>query len=350
MITEAILARFAFASPPQSWAAFGNGHINDTIRVRCADGDYIAQRINGSIFRQPLAVMGNIVRVLDHLARHEPNPRRRLQLVPTREGAGWWQELNGDVWRVYPFMSGTVTIEQVSEPLQAYAAAQAFAQFLARLADLPGGPLATVIPGFHDTPARLAQLAEAAQADSCGRLAEVAEEVRWSLAQGDLAALLVRACARGELVETATHNDTKIGNLLMEPDGRTAACVIDLDTMMPGLVLNDFADLVRSATCRGAEDGDPRDMHADPHLLAALVEGWLAGRGNAASAAERALMPAAGAVITFEQGIRFLTDHLRGDPYYRIHRPGHNRDRALAQLTLARDLIARRADIARLVG
>ena len=221
---------------------------------------------------------------------------------------------------------------------------------MANLADLPGKPLATVLPGFHDTLARLQQLQDAVKADPCGRMAEAAEDVRWALAQEQLAGVLLRACQRGEVHELATHNDTKISNLLFESNGRTAACVIDLDTLMPGLVLNDFADLARSASCRAAEDGDPADMVPDSALLEALVNGWLSGRGSAATAIERALMPDACAVITYEQGIRFLADHLLGDTYYRIHHPGHNLQRARAQLALARGLIARRGDIARYIG
>jgi len=254
------------------------------------------------------------------------------------------------VWRAYPYLVGTKTVERVAEPHQAFVAAEAFARFLANLADLPGKPLATTIPGFHDTLARLAQLQEAVQADPCGRLAEAADDVRWALAQEHLAGVLLRACQRGEVAELATHNDTKISNLLMESDGQTAACVIDLDTLMPGLVLNDFADLARSASCRADEDGDPIDMVPDPALLEALVNGWLSGRGSAATAMELALMPDACAVITYEQGIRFLADHLLGDTYYRIHHPGHNLQRARAQLALAKGLIARRADIARYIN
>lgn len=349
MPPEQILEQFSFPSPVLSWQPFGNGHINNTVRVHCAEGAYIAQRLNRQVFSDGTAVMSNIARVLDHLSGKIPDPRRRLWLLPTRSGARWLTDPTGEIWRVYPLIPDTVTIEQVDAPAQAFAAAHGFARFLAQLADLPGGPLSSVIPGFHDTPTRLAQLVDAARADPCGRLAEVAQEVRWCLDQDELAGQLIRARDSGALAETATHNDTKINNLLLEPDGCTAACVIDLDTLMPGVVLYDFADLVRTGSCRAAEDADPAAMLPDPDLLAALVAGWLSGRGNAASAAERLLMPIAGAVITFEQGIRFLTDHLLGDRYYRIHHPGHNRDRARAQLALARALLARRADLARLI-
>lgn len=348
---RAALARFALSGELLSFERYGNGHINDTLLVTCAGGSvYVAQRLNKHVFPDGAAVMTNIARVLDHLARSEPDPARRLTLIPTRDGARFLTDDAGYHWRVYPFISGARTIERVNEPAQARAAALAFARFLAVLADLPGGPLATVISGFHDTPARLARLAAAAQADACGRKAEVADDLAWALAQGTLAATLTGARDRGGLSDVATHNDTKINNLLMEPSGVVAQCVIDLDTLMPGLPLYDFGDLVRTASCRAAEDGAPADMIPDMSLMAGLVEGWLAGRGAALQPAERELMPLAGAVITYECGMRFLTDHLEGDRYFKIKRPGHNLERARAQFALARGIISRRDDIARLAG
>lgn len=346
----AALAEFVLPGAVSSWERYGNGHINDTLLVHCAGGDVVAQRLNSNVFPDGAAVMGNIARVLDHLARHEPDATRRLSLLPTRAGGRFLCDAEGAYWRIYPFITDSRTIERVSDPAQARVAALAFARFLAQLADLPGGPLATVIPGFHDTLSRLARLQAAAQADVCGRRAEVEAELAWALQQGGLAGSLLRARDSGGLRDMATHNDTKINNLLMEPSGTASRCVIDLDTLMPGLPLYDFGDLVRTASCRAAEDGDPADMVPDPELLAALAEGWLAGRGSALQPAERALMPIAGAVITFECGIRFLTDHLEGDRYFRIARPGHNLQRARAQLALARNIVARRNDLARLAG
>lgn len=348
---RAALASFALSGAITAWERYGNGHINDTLLVTCADNSrYVAQRINKHVFPDGAAVMSNIARVLDHLARSEPDPTRRLALIPTRNGGRFLVDDDGYHWRMYPFISGALTIERMSDPAQARAAAKAFARFIAVLADLPGAPLATVIAGFHDTPARLARLAAAAQADTCGRKAEVAADLEWALAQGGLAATLINTRDRGGLHEIATHNDTKINNLLMEPSGTKAQCVIDLDTLMPGLPLYDFGDLVRTASCRAAEDGDPADMIPDMGLMAGLVEGWLSGRGAALQPAERELMPIAGAVITFEIGSRFLTDHLEGDRYFKIKKPGHNLQRARAQYALAKGLLARQADITRLVN
>jgi aminoglycoside phosphotransferase (APT) family kinase protein len=345
------LDRFAFTGEVQTWERYGNGHINDTLLVTCAGGSaYIAQRLNANVFPDGAAVMNNIARVLDHLARSEPDPTRRLSLIPTRDGARFLVDAEGRHWRAYPFIAGARTVECVSDPALAQAAAGAFARFLAVLADLPGAPLATVIAGFHDTPARLARLAAVAHADLCGRRSEAAEEVAWALGQTTLAGSLLSARDRGGLFEIPTHNDTKINNLLMEPAGHAAQCVIDLDTLMPGLPLYDFGDLVRTASCRAVEDADPGEMVPDMELIAGLVDGWLHGRGGALQPAERDLMAVAGAVITFETGTRFLTYHLDGDRYFRIKRPGHNLRRARAQFALARGLLARRYDISALVA
>lgn len=348
---QAALAQFALSGAVTTWERYGNGHINDTLLVTCADGSrYIAQRLNKYVFPNGPGVMNNIARVLAHLAKSEPDPTRRLSLIPTRDGKPFLVESDGYHWRVYPFIGGARTIERVSEPAQARAAAEAFAKFLATLSDLPGEPLVTVIADFHHTPSRLAKLAASATADRVGRKAEVAADLTWGLAQTELAGTFIKARDRGGLREIATHNDTKINNLLMEPSGTKAQCVIDLDTLMPGLPLYDFGDLVRTAVCRAAEDSDPVDMVPDMSLMAALIEGWLAGRGAALQPAERELMPIAGAVITYEIGTRFLTDHLDGDVYFKIKKPGHNLQRARAQYALAKGLLARQAEITRLVG
>jgi aminoglycoside phosphotransferase (APT) family kinase protein len=326
---DAILARLALPGRVLACARHGNGHINDTLKVVCSGGGIIVQRLNRRVFPDGAAVMGNIQRVLAHLATVEPDPGRRLALIPARDGSPWIEDADGWLWRAYPCVAAR-TIERVASPGQAWAAADAFARFLAQLAGLPGGPLATVIPGFHDTPARLARLATAVAADACGRRAGVAEELAWVAGLAEVAGTLHAGRAGGGLSDLATHNDSKINNLLFADDADAARCVIDLDTLMPGLPLYDFGDLVRTASCRAAEDGEPAAMVPDPELLAALVDGWLSGRGDRLQPAERALMPWAGAVITCETGVRFLTDHLEGDRYFRIHRPGHNRDRARA--------------------
>jgi hypothetical protein len=261
-------------------------------------------------------------------------------LIPTRDGSDWQVDEDGWYWRAYPFVSDTVTIEKIGDGNQAFLAAQAFASFLGHLSTMPGGPLGTVIPRFHDTPDRLKRLGLAAEADVANRRQSVTQDLEWALKQDWLAGVLEEARAIGGLANVPTHNDTKINNLLFSSDGSEPRCVIDLDTLMPGLPLYDFGDLVRTGSCREAEDGPPSAMVPDQELLLRLATGWIAGRGAALQPAECRLLPLAGAVITFECGIRFLTDYLNGDTYFRIKHEHHNLIRARAQLALARNLLS----------
>lgn len=341
MSVERILGEFAFAGALRSWAPFGAGHINRTLHVRCAGGEYLVQRIAPGVFPDGEAVMRNLVRILAH--RRDPGGPA---LVPLRDGGRWLRAGDGAVWRALTFVHGAVAVERAADAEQAHAAARAFAGFLAGLADLPQPALEVVIPGFHDVPTRLGQLVDISCRDPHGRRAEADGDLRGILALAGLAT----ACSFIGGPRGLAHHDAKIGNLLFAADGRTAPRVVDLDTTMPGTPVADFADLVRTASCRAAEDGDPADMEPDPALLTALVDGWLAGRGSACGAEERALMPIAGAAMALEQAVRFLADHLAGDLYYRIAGPGHNLRRARAQLALCRALQRRSVDISRLVA
>jgi aminoglycoside phosphotransferase (APT) family kinase protein len=339
--TDAALSAFALPGPVDHAARYGNGHINDTILAVCGSQRFIAQRLNDRVFPDGDLVMGNIAAVCGHLASVEPDAGRRLQMVPTRDGAHWHIDAEQRRWRVYPFVEGTSTVEQVTRPEQAHAAALSFARFQRQLASYAGPRLGETIRDFHHTPRRLERLHTAAAVDAHGRLAEVQDLVQWALSQADFAGVLVAAQAAGTVPERLTHNDTKINNVLFDAAGRHGRCVIDLDTIMPGLSLYDFGDLVRTSVCRQPEDHDrPDEMVPEASHLDALVTGWLEGCGAVLTAMERQLMLTAAAVMTYEVGVRFLTDHLDGDRYFRIRQPGHNRQRAAAQLALARNLQA----------
>ncbi len=343
-----VLARFAMLGGVLSHERYGNGHINDTFLVRvdqCGSPvRWIVQRINARVFPRPQQVMENIAAVTDSLraASAGADPRSMLSLLPARDGCAWVVDEAGAFWRCYPFIEGSRTIEKVARPEHAHAAARTFGRFVAMLAGYDGPRLHPVIPGFHDTPQRLARLREAVAADAVGRLAGVRAETEWALAHAGLAGGLLAAQAAGEVPERITHNDTKINNVLFHADRDEGLCVIDLDTLMPGLSLFDFGDLVRTATATAAEDEtDLAKVDSDPALYAALAEGWLAELGGTLTPTERRLMPLSGAVITFECGVRFLTDHLAGDTYFRIARPGHNLDRARNQFAMAKAIIRR---------
>jgi len=343
-----IPGRFVSAEP------YGSGHINDTFRVATLPAGLpvftLIQRINHHVFRSPADVMRNIERVTAHLARKvaaEPDSDRRvLALIPTRAGSFSHVDAGGNTWRAYRFISGASSYDQVQSPQQAFAAARAFGEFQQQLADLPAPPLAETIPGFHHTPARFEQFQRALADDFLNRAAQCRAEIDFALAREAFASVLVRA----GLPARVTHNDTKLNNVLFDDSTGEALCVIDLDTVMPGFAAYDFGDLVRTSTSPAAED--ERDLSRvtfELPLFEALVGGYLSS-ATFLTQQERELLPTGGILITFEIGLRFLADHLNGDTYFKIHREGHNLDRARTQFKLVAEMEARRREMELLVG
>ncbi len=339
---------------------YGNGHINDTFAVSCDQGGatvrYIVQRINDAVFRAPLAVMENVERVTTHLrecavALGMSQPSRRvLTLVRTRTGAAWHVGGDGHVWRCYVFIEGARSWDVLQTPAQAQEGARAFGRFQRLLASYAGPRLHETIPRFHHTPSRLAALAAAVATDPCNRAAGAAAEIAAALAHAPLAGALLEHHEAGSLPERITHNDTKLNNVLLDDASGEGMCVLDLDTVMPGLSLYDFGDMVRTATNPVPEDHpDPSAVRVALPMFAALVRGWVEGAGDALLPLEHELLVTAGKLLTYECGMRFLTDHLQGDTYFRVHRPGHNLDRARTQLALLRSLEESGDDLERLV-
>jgi len=328
-----VIGKFVAAAP------FGAGHIHDSY---CAvfEGEGIVtrlllQRINHTVFRDPAALSENIERVTAHLALKvagEPEKNRRvLSLMPTREGQFLYVEDAGDFWRAFPFIERTHTYDAVSTPDQAFQAGKAFGQFQSLLVDFPPPRLHDTIPGFHSTPMRFLALEQAIASDAENRAAEARPEIEFALAHQSLADALLRA----NLPERVTHNDTKINNVLFDDATGEGICVIDLDTVMPGLAPYDFGDLVRTTTCRAPEDErDLSRVALEFPLFAALARGYLSSAGPFLNWDEKNSLVLAGKLITFEQGIRFLTDHLAGDHYFKTHRENHNLDRTRAQFKL----------------
>jgi aminoglycoside phosphotransferase (APT) family kinase protein len=325
-----VIGAFALDGEFVSAVRWGSGHINDSyaVTVDAAGGPerYLVQRLNDVVFPDPAALMENVRRVTEHL-RRRPGSGPVLTLVPTRDG--------GVVHRAFPFVEGAETYDAVSSPAVAREAARAFGRFQRDLGDLPGPRLHETIPGFHHTPGRFAALEAAVAADAAGRAREAAPEIGFARSREPLARVLTDAHDAGDIPERVIHGDTKINNVLFDRDTGRALCVIDLDTVMPGLSLYDFGGLVRTCVSPAAED--ERDLSrivVSGEIHAALVDGYLEEMGDTLTDAERDLLPAAGPVHTLEDGIRFLTDHLAGDVYYRIRRPGQNLDRARAQFAL----------------
>jgi len=321
---------------------YGSGHINDTycltVDLGGATVRYIVQRINHRVFKDPVALMENIHRVTAHLGRKTGGAdvtRRVLTLVPTRDGAPFYRDDEGNYWRVYIFIEKARTFDVVESPGQAYEAAKAFGRFQQRLADLPAPRLHETIPDFHHTPKRFAALEKAIAADTANRAQSAKAEIAFALKHRPMAGRLLDA----GLPERVTHNDTKFNNVMLDDATGEGICVIDLDTVMPGLALYDFGDMVRTTTSPAPEDErDLSKVGMQLPMFEALARGYLASAGAFLTQAEKEHLVLAGKLITFEVGVRFLTDFLSGDTYFKIHRQNHNLDRCRTQFRLVESI------------
>jgi Phosphotransferase enzyme family len=344
---------------------YGSGHINDTYCAvfqrgsRAAHSRFILQRINRNVFKNPAALMENIQRVTGHLAAkvdgqvnqagqagQADSGRLVLTLIPTCENQAFHIDADGGCWRAYRFIENAHTFDAVETTEQAYQAARAFGRFQQLLVDLPAPRLHDTIPGFHDTPRRLAMLDQAIASDVAGRVSLAGAEIDFALARRSLAGVLLNA----GLPERVIHNDTKFNNVMFDDATGHGICVIDLDTVMPGIALYDFGDMVRTATSPTQEDGrDLARVTMQFPMFEALVRGYLSTAGGFLSKAEKQHLTVAGKLITYEQSIRFLTDYLAGDTYYKVARDGHNLDRCRTQFKLIESIESQEAEMDRLV-
>jgi hypothetical protein len=326
-------------------APYGTGHINDTYALVFDQSGspvrYILQRINQQVFRTPPAVMENIERVTSHVRRKleasgaDDVSRRVLTLLRTHAGETWAKDAAGNYWRCYLFIEKARTFDQIESAQQAFQAASAFGAFQKLLADLPVPPLRETIPEFHHTRKRFDTLRAAIAADVCKRAAGMQREIQFCLEREAMVDVLLDLQAGGLIPERVTHNDTKLNNVMIDDTTGEGICVIDLDTVMPGLVHYDFGDLCRSGTRPTAEDElDLSKVEMRLDLFEALVRGYLASAGDVLNATEKDHLAFSAKLITFEIGIRFLTDHLQGDCYFKTHRENHNADRARVQFKM----------------
>jgi hypothetical protein len=359
-VATAVLARFAVPGKLLSLEPHTSGLINHSwlARLESPDGParYLLQQINRHVFHHPDEVMENMARVTRHVAMHlvrdgvADADRRVLSLVPTRDERLHHRDEAGETWRLVPWIERTRSIERAATEGEARETARAFGRFLAQLRDLPGPPLHETIVGFHDTPARLAAFVRAVAEDRVGRAASCRPEIEALLARRAVASALADPAGRGEIPVRPTHNDAKIANVLFDAGSGEALCVVDLDTVMPGLSLHDFGDLARSGVSGSDEDEpDLSRVVVRVAFFEALARGFVEGAGRALSPAERSLLATGAEVIVYEQAIRFLGDHLDGDRYYRTTRPGHNLDRARNQVRLLEQLEARGPELRRIV-
>ena len=346
---HAVAARFATGAAVATVEPFSGpaGHINASYIVsgrapRDRPIRFFLQRLNAHVFPSLAELMENVKRVTQHVG----GP---LRLVPTRGGDACLQDEHGDVWRLYDFIEGAVT-RPIATAADAEHAARAFGAFQRALGDLPGPRLHETIPHFHDTPRRLESFECAVQRDAAGRAAGARAEVAEIRAHRDLAAVLVQAAAAGAVPERVVHNDAKLANVLFDAAG-AVRCVIDLDTVMPGALLHDFGDMVRSMTTPTDEDeSDLASVGVQLPLFEAVAGGFAEGAGAILSPRERALLVHAGLLVTLEQAARFLTDDLEGDVYYRVSRKRHNLARARTQLKQLETLKARRDELEAIVA
>lgn len=335
-------AAFDFGLPTGEAERYGAGHINDTFAVWAADHSrrWILQRINTDTFTDPAGLMENVTGVTSYLRREilarggDPD-RETLNVVPTREGKPYYTDCEGGAWRAYLFVEGTVCLQKVENERDFYTAAETFGNFQNQLAGYPAATLHETIARFHDTPNRYANFEKALAADVMGRAWEIGPEIAFIRAREADCHVLMDQLAAGVLPLRVTHNDTKLNNVLIDQATGKGICVIDLDTVMPGLSAYDFGDSIRFGANDCAEDEpDQSKVHFSLHLYEVFARGYLAAAGSAMTEAERRSLPWGAKLMTLECGIRFLTDYLEGDHYFKISRPAQNLDRARTQFTL----------------
>jgi len=355
---KAVFSHFEIDGDFMEARRFGSGHINDTFAVTTRNNGYrtryVIQRINHKVFKNPVTRMDNIRRVTQHqqakLNGHDDAARRSLALVPAIDGGIHYQDGDGNFWRCYYFIERAHTYDMTETPEQAFQAASAFGQFQKDLADLPGERLHETIPDFHNTPLRLKNLQRAVEVDACNRAVMVKKEIDFALAREAMTGEIQELAKNGDIPERITHNDTKLNNVMLDDETRQGICVIDLDTVMSGFVLHDFGDLVRSCTNPAAEDErDLSKVTMQMHMYEALVKGYLSTAGDFLTATEKSHLALGGKVITFETGIRFLTDYLEGDSYFKTSRKEHNLDRCRNQFRLVSSIEEQEAAMNKIV-
>jgi hypothetical protein len=355
---ESVSRQFLIHGELISAEPYGSGHINDTYCAVYDQGGstvrYIHQRINHNIFKNPVALMENVQRVTAHiggkLAGERDRTRKTLTLIPTHDGQCFHKDSEGNYWRTYIFIEKARTYDAIESAKQAFEAAKSFGRFQRMLADLPAPRLHDTIPDFHHTPKRFAALERAIEADAVNRARLAKPEIEFALRHKAMTSLLIDLQRQGKIPERTTHNDTKLNNVMLDDATQEGICVIDLDTVMPGLALYDFGDMVRTSTSPAKEDErDLSKVTMQFPMFEALVRGYLSTAGEFLNQTEKQHLAFAGKLITFEIGIRFLADYLAGDTYFKVHREGHNLDRCRTQFKLVESIEQQEEQMNRLV-
>lgn len=337
---------FPLDGSPVECRELPGGQINRSFLVTTDRGArYVLQRVNRYVFPNICAVMQNAEKIGDWMARRPDAFPAAIRYLPTAGGATWIDDEQGGSWRCYRYVEHSLCLPKPESPADLEQGGIAFGRFLQTLEGFPAEELEETIPHFHDTPERYRQLRRAAEQDPCGRLAGAGDALEEALARESAASRLHALRLSGALPLRVTHNDTKFGNVLLDETTRRALCVIDLDTVMPGLSAFDFGDAIRSAAAVGTED-EPDSL--DLGRFAAFTRGFLAGCPGL-TAEERAALPLGAYTMSVELGVRFLTDHLLGDPYFTVTDAGRNLRRARRHFRLASDMQRKREQMAEIV-
>ena len=357
---QEVLAAFDFGAPVVGALRYGQGHINDTFVVHTQPEDtscrrFILQRMSAAAFKRPDQLMENIMGVTEYLGREIESrggdrEREALRVIRPRNGEPYYTDSANGAWRVYPFVEDTICYQTAETPALFAASGRAFGRFQRLLQGYPAQTLHETIPHFHDTEDRLAKLKAALTADKLGRAAECRPELDFVLAREADCSVALQALRDGVLPLRVTHNDTKLNNVLMDRDSGEGLCIIDLDTVMPGLSINDFGDSIRFGANHSAEDEkDLSKVNLDVSLFEAYTQAFLEGAGGTLTAAEIDHLPWGAKLMTFECGIRFLTDYLEGDVYFHTTRDGQNLDRCRTQFKLVSDMEAHWDELSEIV-
>ena len=344
-------AAFAFQldGTPISCEEFGHGHINTTLKITTDTGmEYVLQKINKYVFRNPIRLMSNVSAVTEYLRKRVEDPRQALHFIPTQKGVYYHRDRKGEFWRMYEFVGG-FCLDTPETKDDFYESAVAFGRFQELLADFPADSLYETIPEFHNTIDRYQQLKASVEIDPCGRVSQVRGEIKFLMDREALGGTLQRMREAGELPLRVTHNDTKLNNVLLDLKTRKSLCVLDLDTVMPGLSVYDYGDSIRFGAATAAEDEpDYEKMKLDLSLFEVYTRGFLEAAPSLTEK-EVEMLPMGALIMTLEVATRFLKDYIDGDLYFKTGYPEHNLIRARTQMALVADMQLKWAEMHRIV-
>lgn len=337
-----VISKFDLKGDVKECIPYGSGHINGTYRVICEvagkDYFYILQNINDNVFKSPEKVMDNILKVTEFLRKKSKNGRETLNFIKSKNGTLCQQDDDGDYWRMYEYVSGADGVDRPTLD-EFYECAVTFGRFQSMLADFPAETLHETIPDFHNTARRYETFLKSVENNISGRKNEASEEIEFVKARADFYSTLFEANAKGILPLRVSHNDTKSNNVLLDNETHKGVCVIDLDTIMPGFSVTDFGDAIRfGANTADEDEKDLSKVMFDLEKFKVYAKGFIEGCGGRLPKEEIELLPEGALMMTLECGMRFLTDYLDGDTYFKVAYPEHNLVRCRTQFKLASEM------------